>query len=110
VVLADSWPPSAGPASGSAASSTTWQGSETFAFAAADEGSGVRQAILEIDGAPVLTRTIDDWDGRCVDATAGDRIFTRPQPCPAAADALVVVDAGALPAGEHDVALCVSDA
>jgi hypothetical protein len=110
VVLADSSPPSVGPASGSAVSSTTWQGRETFAFAAADEGSGVRQAILEVDGAPVLARTIDDWDGRCVDATAGDRVFTRPQPCPAAADALVVVDAGALPAGEHDVALRVADA
>ena len=110
VVLADSSPPSAGPASGSAVSSPTWQGTETFAFAAADEGSGVHQAILEVDGAPVLARTIDDWDGRCVDATAGDRVFTRPQPCPAAADALVVVDAGALPAGEHDIALRVADA
>ncbi len=110
VVLADGSPPSAGPASGSAVSSTTWQGTETFAFAAADEGSGVREAILAVDGAPVLTRTVDDWDGRCVDATAGDRVFTRPQPCPAAADALLVVDAGALPAGEHDVALRVSDA
>jgi hypothetical protein len=110
VVLADSSPPSAGPASGSAVSSTTWQGMETFAFAAADEGSGVRQAVLEVDGAPVLTRTVDDWDGRCVDATAGERVFTRPQPCPTATDALVVVDAGALPAGEHDVALRISDA
>jgi hypothetical protein len=110
IVLADSSPPSAGPASGSAVSSTTWQGTETFAFAATDEGSGVRQAILEIDGAPVLTRTVDDWDGRCVDATAGDRVFTRPQPCPAAADAIVAVDADALPRAEHDVALRVADA
>ena len=108
IVLADGSPPSAGPASGSAVSSTTWQGTETFAFAATDEGSGVRQAILEVDGAPVLTRTIDDWDGRCLDASAGDRVFTRPQPCPSAADALVVVDVGALPAGEHDVALRVA--
>ena len=70
----------------------------------------MQRAILEVDGAPVLTRTIDDWDGRCVDTTAGDRVFTRPQPCPAAVDALVAVDASALPAGEHDVALRVSDA
>jgi hypothetical protein len=110
VVLADSSPPSAGPAGGSAVSSATWQGTETFAFATADEGSGVRQAILEVDGAAVLVRTIDDWDGRCVDTTPGDRIFTHPQPCPAAADALVVVDADALPKGEHDVALRVADA
>jgi hypothetical protein len=110
VVLADSSPPSAGPAGGSAMSSAIWQGTETFAFAATDEGSGVRQAIVELDGAPALTRTIDDWDGRCVDTTAGARVFTRPQPCPSAADALVVVDADALPKGEHDVALRVADA
>ena len=110
VVLADSSPPSAGPASGSAVSSATWQGTETFAFAAADEGSGVRQAILEVDGTAVLVRTVDDWDGRCVDTTPDDRVFTRPQPCPAAADALVVVDADALSKGEHDVALRVADA
>jgi hypothetical protein len=110
VVLSDSSPPTAGPASGSAVSSATWQGTETFAFAAADEGSGVQRAILELDGAPALARTIDDRGGRCVDTTAGDRVFNRPQPCPAAADALVVLDAGALPAGEHDVALRVSDA
>jgi hypothetical protein len=110
VVLADSSPPSAGPASGSAVSAATWQGTETFAFAATDEGSGVQRAILEVDGAPVLTRTIDGWDGRCIDTTAGARVFTRPQPCPAAADALVAVDADALPAGEHDVALRVADA
>jgi hypothetical protein len=110
VVLADNSPPTAGPASGGAVSSATWQGTETFAFAAADEGSGVHRAILEVDGAPVLARTIDGWDGRCVDATAGDRVFTRPQPCPAAVDAIVVVDADALAKGEHDVALRVSDA
>ncbi len=110
VVLADSSPPTAGAASGSAVSSATWQGTETFAFAAADEGGGVYQAVLEVDGAPVLARTIDDRDGRCVDTTAGAHVFTRPQPCPAAADALVRVDAAALPAGDHDVALRVSDA
>jgi hypothetical protein len=110
VVLADDGPPTAGAASGSAVSSATWQGRETFAFAAADEGSGVYQAILEVDGAPVLTQTVDDWDGRCVDATPGDRVFTRPQPCPAAADAIVRVDAVGLPAGDHDIALRVSDA
>ena len=110
VVLADSSPPTAGAASGSAVSSATWQGTETFAFAAADEGGGVYQAVLEVDGAPVLERTIDDRDGRCVDTTAGAHVFTRPQPCPAAADALVRVDAAALPAGDHDVALRVSDA
>jgi hypothetical protein len=110
VVLADDAPPNAGPAGGSAVAAATWQGTETFAFAASDQGSGVYQAVLEVDGAPVLARTIDDWRGRCVDTTAGERVFTRPQPCPISADALVTVDAATLPAGDHDVALRVSDA
>jgi hypothetical protein len=109
ILLADGSPPTAGPATGSAVESATWQGTETFAFAAADEGGGVYRAVLELDGTAVLERTIDDRGGRCVDTTAGQRVFTRPQPCPTAADALVTVNAAALPAGEHDVALRVSD-
>jgi hypothetical protein len=90
--------------------SPTLLGTQTFAFPATDEGGGVYQAILEIDGAPVLTRTIDDWGGRCVDTTSGGRVFRYPRPCLTSVDALVAVDANALPAGDHDVALRVSDA
>ena len=64
--------PAAGPASGSAVTSATWQGTETFAFAATDEGGGVYQAILEVDGAPVLARTIDDC-GRALRRHDGGR-------------------------------------
>ena len=110
MTLADESPPTAGPASGSAVTSPTWQGTETFAFPATDEGGGVYQAILEVDGAPVLARTIDDWGGRCVDTTAGARVFRYPRPCLTSVDALVAIDANALPAGDHDIALRVSDA
>ena len=74
-----------GPPRGSAVTAPTWQGTETFAFAAGDEGGGVYQAILEVDGAAVLARTIDDWGGRCVDTTAGGRVFPYPRPCLTAA-------------------------
>jgi hypothetical protein len=110
ITLADTQPPSAGPATGSAVASPVWQGTELFAFPVADQGGGVYQAILEVDGATVLSRTIDDWSGRCVDTTAGERVFGYPQPCPGSTDAVVPVDANALPAGEHDVTLRVSDA
>lgn len=108
VVLEDDAPPTPGQPSGSAATSPTWQGTQVFAFPASDAGGGVHQAILEVDGVPVVARTIDEWGGRCVDA--GGRVFRYPQPCPRAVDALVPVDANALPAGEHDVALRVADA
>jgi hypothetical protein len=110
VTLSDESPPNSGPATGTAVSSTTWEGTKVFAFPATDEGGGVHQAILDIDGAPAMAKTIDDRGGRCVDITAGGRVFKFPQPCLTSVDALVAVDANALPAGEHDVTLRVTDA
>ena len=49
--------------------------------------------FLEVDGAPVLERTIDDWGGRCVDTTSGQRVFRYPRPCLTSVDAVVPVDA-----------------
>jgi hypothetical protein len=110
MTLADDSPPSAGPATGSATASPTWQGTQVFAFPATDDGGGVHQAILQIDGVPVLARTVNDWGGRCVDATAGGRVFRYPRPCLTSVDALVPIDASKLPPGDHDVTLQVSDA
>jgi hypothetical protein len=110
IVLSDTSPPDAGPTTGSAADSPSWQGTQLFAFPATDQGSGVYQAILDVDGAPAMVRTINDWGGRCVDTTAGGRVFRYPQPCLTSVDALLPVDANALPAGDHDITLRISDA
>jgi hypothetical protein len=110
ITLSDTQPPEAPSATGSAVASATWQGTQVFAFPATDEGGGVYQAILEVDGAPVMTRTIDEWGGRCVDTTAGGRVFRYPRPCLTAVDALVPFDSAMLPVGDHDVALRISDA
>jgi hypothetical protein len=110
VVLADTTPPDAGAVSGSAVTATTWRGTQTFAFPATDAGAGVYRVDLDVDGAQAMQRTIDDWDGRCVDTTNGDRVFRTPQPCLTSVDAVVPIDANALPAGEHDVTLRISDA
>jgi hypothetical protein len=110
MVLADSAPPDAGPVTGSATASTTWRGTQTFAFAATDVGSGVYQTQLDVDGSPAMTRTIDDWGGRCVDTTTGGRVFRYPQPCLTSVDALVPISANELPAGDHEVTLRISDA
>jgi hypothetical protein len=110
VLLSDTSPPTAGPANGSAVASATWQGTQVLAFPATDDGGGVYQAIVAVDGAPVLARTINDWGGRCVDTTVGGRVFRYPRPCLTSVDALVAVDANQLPAGDHEVTLQVSDA
>ena len=54
--LADTSPPNAGAASGSAVTSPTWQGTMTFAFPTTDDGGGVYQAVLEVDGQPCWRR------------------------------------------------------
>jgi hypothetical protein len=110
ITLSDTSPPTAGPATGSAVASATWQGTQVFAFPVTDDGGGVYQAIVAVDGAPVLARTINDWGGRCVDTTAGGRVFRYPRPCLTSVDALVAVDANQLPAGDREVTLQVSDA
>jgi hypothetical protein len=110
ILLTDMTPPAAGAASGSAVTFPTWQGTMTFAFPTTDDGGGVYQAVLDVDGQPVVAHTIDDWGGRCVDTTPGQRVFRYPRPCLTSVDAVVAVDASALPAGDHDIALRVSDA
>jgi hypothetical protein len=110
VTLSDESPPEAGAATGSAVASSRWEGTHVFAFPASDEGGGIYEATLSVDGTLALARTIDDRGGRCADTTAGARVFAFPQPCPTAVDALVAVDSNALPAGEHDVVLRVVDA
>jgi hypothetical protein len=110
MTVADETPPDAGGLSGNAVASSTWQGPQLFAFAASDKGGGVYQAIVDVDGRTMLVRTIDEWGGRCVDTAAGGQVFRFPQPCPTSVDALLPVDANALPTGEHDVTLRISDA
>jgi hypothetical protein len=88
VTLSDTSPPAAGPAIGSAVASAAWQGMQVFAFPATDDGGGVYQAVLRVDGVPVVARTVDDWGGRCVDSAAGGRVFRYPRPCLTSVDAL----------------------
>jgi hypothetical protein len=110
MLLSDGIPPTAGSPTGSGVASSAWQGTQRFAFPAVDQGGGVYQAILDVDGTTALVRSIDAWGGRCVDTTRGERVFRYPRPCPTSVDALVPVDANTLPAGEHDVTLRISDA
>jgi hypothetical protein len=112
MTIADETPPNSGPVTGSAVASPSWQGTELFAFSASDQGGGVYQAVLEIDGRAALTRTIDSWSGRCVDTTPSQRVFRYPRPCPTSTDVVLAVDTAQLPVGDgdHDITLRISDA
>jgi hypothetical protein len=109
-VLSDMQPPVGRSVVGSAVDSPTWDGVETFAFSGTDRGAGVYQAVLYIDGVAALSRPIDETAGRCVDTTSGQHVFRYPRPCPTSVDSVLAVDVSVLPAGQHEVALRISDA
>ena len=81
-------------------------GTVSASFAARDQGSGVYQAVIEVDGRPVVTAPIDDNGGKC------RKPFVARVPCKAGASAAgtVSLDTTVLPDGPHNVRLLVQDA
>jgi hypothetical protein len=85
-------------------SSTIASGSADVRFSASDVGGGLYGATVEVDGVPVLTRTIDEAGGKCV------MPFRFPAPCPDTATVAFSYDTRGLPDGPHSVRLIVRDA
>src|SRR4051812_27395791 len=79
-------------------------GVRSVSFAAADQGSGVYVARLEVDGNPVASATVDDNDGRCV------KPFKDLVPCRGSAAGSLSFDTATLPDGPHAIRLVVTDA
>jgi hypothetical protein len=73
-------------------------------FEAADQGSGVYLARLEIDGQVTATEPVDINSGRCV------KPFKDLVPCRASAAGSISFDTATLPDGPHAVRLVVTDA
>jgi opacity protein-like surface antigen len=100
MTITDEVPPAPAPPPAATSPPPPGKAPQVFAFPATDDGGGVYQAILSVDGVQLLARTVNDWGGRCVDTTAGSRVFRYPRPCLTSVDALVPVDASQLPAGD----------
>ena len=79
-------------------------GTRTASFSASDQGGGVYQAILEVDGAPVTSAIIDGNDGRCVPPFAGA------VPCKPSASGTLSYDTAGLADGAHSFRLVITDA
>ena len=81
-------------------------GTVSASFAAKDTGSGVYEAIVEVDGQPVARKFIDDNEGKC------RKPFVHRVPCKANAStaATIDLDTRILPDGPHNVRLLVRDA
>ena len=79
-------------------------GVRTISFTAADQGSGVYLAHVEVDGIALASAVVDGNGGRCA------KPFLYLVPCRATASGSVSMDTARLPDGPHTVRLVVTDA
>lgn len=111
--LSQSTSPTVTSTSGPLIASGVHSGTQSVAFSASDDGSGVYSATLKIDGNTVESQIINTNGGRC-QATRqnsdGSLVFNYAVPCPASASGSLSYDTAQLPDGSHTVQLIISDA
>jgi hypothetical protein len=113
MVLSQQTGPTVSAVSGGLAEDPTVSGTSDVAFHATDPGSGVYEAIVEVDGKVLEHQVIDEDGGRCHNVggtTDGLPAFLYPQPCPAETGADIPFDTTALTNGEHHLVVSVTDA
>ena len=100
IVLADDTDPAFGsPPAGALFAGGTLAGSQGVSFSAADTGSGVQQATLEVDGSAVSTQTLG-----CSPP------YTAIVPCKLSASGTLTLDTATLTDGQHSVRVLLKDA
>jgi hypothetical protein len=113
ITLSQPTGPTVSAVSGGLAEDPTVSGTSDVAFHATDPGSGVYEAITEVDGQVLAHEVINEDGGRCRnvgDTTDGLPAFLYPQPCPAEASADIPFDTTTLANGEHHLVVSVTDA
>ena len=113
MVLSQPTGPTVSAVSGGLAEDPTVSGTSDVAFHATDPGSGVYEAIVEVDGQVIEHEVINEDGGRCRNVggtTDGLPAFLYTQPCPAEASADLPLDTTALTNGEHHLVVSVTDA
>jgi hypothetical protein len=113
LVLSQSTAPTVSAIGGGLAEDPTVSGTSDVAFDASDSGSGVYEAIFQVDGQTVSHSVLDEDGGRCRDVgETGDGLpaFLYPQPCPAALSVDVPFDTAVLSNGVHHLVVSVTDA
>jgi hypothetical protein len=113
ITLSQPTGPTVSAVSGGLAEDPTVSGTSDVAFHATDPGSGVYEAIVEVDGEVREHAVINEEGGRCHNVGGTDDglpAFLYPQPCPAEANADIPFDTTALADGEHHLVVSVTDA
>jgi hypothetical protein len=105
--------PSAGAVSGELTSAPTLKGASDVAFSATDPGSGVYEALFDVDGRVVQSTVVDSNGGRCRNigqTSDGSAAFLYVQPCVASVSADVPFDTTRVSNGAHHLIVSVIDA
>jgi hypothetical protein len=113
LVLSQPAPPTVSAVGGGLAEDPTVSGTSDVAFHATDPGSGVYEAIFQVDGQVASRGVLDEDGGRCRNVggtTDGLPAFLYTQPCPAAVSVDVPFDTAGLSNGVHHLLVSVTDA
>lgn len=114
VTLEANSPPTVSVVGGSLMSGSEVEGTQTLALTGTDKGSGIYQAILEVDGKEVQATTIDNNGGHCENVgqtTDGRPAFLYVVPCVLEInDQYVSFNLAGIPDGPHTLSVVVTDA
>jgi hypothetical protein len=114
LTLYDGSDPTVSSVSGTLTDAEPKRGTESLVVTASDSGSGLYQALVEVDGGPARRVALDGNGGRCVDADPASPDpyeFEHGQPCKLAiSSGQVDVDVSNLSEGEHALRVRVVDA
>jgi hypothetical protein len=106
--------PNAASTGGSLVTQDVLRGPADIRITATDPGSGVFDAVFQVDGHPVYRQIIDANGGSCApyrQEPDGSYVFLSPAPCPqSVSNADVVLDTALVPDGVHQLSVLVRDA
>ena len=113
ITLQQNGGPSAGNVSGELASAPVVRGTSDVAFSATDPGSGVYEALFNVDGQVVQGTVVDENGGRCRNVgqtTDGLAAFLYVQPCQRSVSVDLPFDTTKVRNGVHHLIVSVIDA
>lgn len=114
ITLEDNSSPQATAVGGSLLTGGEREGTQTLAITGTDAGSGIGQALLEVDGTEAQSVTVDSNSGHCQNlgqTTDGRPAFLYVVPCKLEVnDQFVSFNLAAIPDGVHRLSVLVADA
>ncbi len=114
ITLEQSFSPTGSAVGGSLTTQTVLQGIDDIQVSASDPGSGVFQAIFEIEGEVIARQTIDTNGGACqpyTTASDGENVFLSAMPCPQSVTNVdIPFNTAQVSDGVHQLTVLVSDA